>query len=92
MVKFIDDHRGAHGVEPICEMLPIAPATYYDHQAKRADPAAVSFFWRLTNGFTYAGEISRTSCPSFPISRPQKWAPPQASIATEVVPRNWTVC
>lgn len=42
MVKFIDDHRGAHGVEPICEMLPIAPATYYEHRAKRADPARLS--------------------------------------------------
>ncbi|HSO48436.1 MAG TPA: IS3 family transposase [Rhizobiaceae bacterium] len=42
MVKFIDDHRGAHGVEPICEMLPIAPATYYDHLAKLADPARLS--------------------------------------------------
>jgi hypothetical protein len=41
MVKFIDDHRGAHGVEPICEMLPIASATYYEHLAKRADPARV---------------------------------------------------
>lgn len=42
MVNFIDDHRGAHGVEPICEMLPIAPATYYEHRAKRADPARLS--------------------------------------------------
>lgn len=39
MVQFINDHRGAHGVEPICEMLPIAPATYSEHLAKRADPA-----------------------------------------------------
>ncbi len=38
MIAFIDDHRDKHGVEPICEMLPIAPATYYDHLAKRADP------------------------------------------------------
>ncbi len=30
MVKFINDHRGAHGVEPICDMLPFAPATHYD--------------------------------------------------------------
>lgn len=37
-----DDHRGAHGVEPICETLPIAPATYYDHLAKRADPTRLS--------------------------------------------------
>ena len=42
MVKFIDDHRGAHGVEPICSVLPIAPATYYEHRAKRADPARLS--------------------------------------------------
>ena len=39
MVSFIDAHREAHGVEPICNMLPIAPATYYDHLTRRADPA-----------------------------------------------------
>jgi putative transposase len=27
MVGFIDAHRDAHGVEPICEVLPIAPST-----------------------------------------------------------------
>ena len=25
MIAFIDDHRGAYGVEPICQVLPIAP-------------------------------------------------------------------
>ena len=39
MVGFIDAHRDAHGVEPICEVLPIAPSTYYEHLAKRADPS-----------------------------------------------------
>ncbi|SFQ18822.1 hypothetical protein SAMN04488047_14610 [Tranquillimonas alkanivorans] len=39
MVSFIDAHRGKHGVEPICKVLPIAPSTYYDHLSKRADPA-----------------------------------------------------
>jgi transposase InsO family protein len=38
MIAFIDDHRGAYGVEPICKVLPIAPSTYFDHVAKRADP------------------------------------------------------
>ena len=38
MVKFIDDHREAYGVEPICEVLPIAPSTYYTHKARAADP------------------------------------------------------
>jgi len=39
MVGFIDAHRDAHGVEPICDVLPIAPSTYNDHLAKRADPS-----------------------------------------------------
>ena len=38
MVNFIE----AHGVEPICIVLPIAPSTYYNHLAKRADPARLS--------------------------------------------------
>ena len=42
MVGFIDDHRKAHGVEPICRVLPIAPSTYYDHLAKRVDQARLS--------------------------------------------------
>jgi hypothetical protein len=39
MIAFIDDHRGTHGVEPICKVLPIAPSTYHAHVAKRRDPA-----------------------------------------------------
>ena len=39
MIGFIDDHRGAYGVEPICKVLPIAPSTYHAHAARRADPA-----------------------------------------------------
>ena len=42
MIAFIDDHRGAHGVEPICKVLPIAPSTYHDHMAKRVDPSRLS--------------------------------------------------
>jgi hypothetical protein len=42
MVSFIDAHRGAHGVEPICDGLPIAPSSYYDHRAKRSEPARLS--------------------------------------------------
>ena len=37
-VAFIDDHRHDYGVEPICEVLPIAPATYYARKARAADP------------------------------------------------------
>ena len=38
MVGFIDEHRSSYGVEPICDVLPIAPATYYEHRARRVDP------------------------------------------------------
>jgi transposase InsO family protein len=39
MVAFIDDHREAYGVEPICRVLPIAPSTYFRQKAQQADPA-----------------------------------------------------
>jgi len=38
MVAFIDEHRGSYGVEPICDVLPIAPSTYYAHRARDRDP------------------------------------------------------
>jgi transposase InsO family protein len=38
MVSFIDEHRQAYGVESICEVLPIAPSTYYEQKARQADP------------------------------------------------------
>jgi putative transposase len=38
MVSFIGDHRSEYGVEPICNVLPIAPSTYYEHEARRANP------------------------------------------------------
>jgi putative transposase len=42
MIAFIDDHRKAHGVEPICKVLPIAPSTYHARAAGRRDPAKLS--------------------------------------------------
>jgi putative transposase len=39
MIAFIDAHRDVSGVEPICRVLPIAPASYYAHVARRRDPA-----------------------------------------------------
>src|SRR5690606_11763162 len=42
MVAFIDDHREAYGVEPICSVLPIAPSTYYACKAREKDPALCS--------------------------------------------------
>ncbi len=39
MVSFIDEHREEHGVEPICQVLPIAPSTYYEQKAREVDPS-----------------------------------------------------
>jgi putative transposase len=39
MVAFIDDHREAYGVEPICRVLPIAPSSYYEQKARQVEPA-----------------------------------------------------
>lgn len=38
MIDFIDEHRDAYGVEPICRVLPIAPSTYHERVAQRRDP------------------------------------------------------
>jgi hypothetical protein len=38
MVSFIDEHRGEHGVEPICKQLPIAPSTCYAHKSPEREP------------------------------------------------------
>ena len=37
MVQFIDDHRATYGVEPICDVLPIAPSTYFRRHAQQLD-------------------------------------------------------
>jgi putative transposase len=39
MVSFIDAHRAAYGVEPICAVLPIAPSLYYELKARAREPA-----------------------------------------------------
>lgn len=39
MAAFIDAHRDTYGVEPICDMLPMAPSTYYATKAREAEPA-----------------------------------------------------
>jgi putative transposase len=38
MIAFIDANRDWFGVEPICQLLPIAPSTYYG--ARQRPPSA----------------------------------------------------
>ncbi|MGT2464172.1 IS3 family transposase [Sinomonas atrocyanea] len=40
MCAFIEEHRGEHGVDPICRALQIAPSTYYAHRTR--EPSARS--------------------------------------------------
>ena len=42
MVRFIDQHRKAYGVEPICAVLPIAPSTYFRWKTLQQDPTGQS--------------------------------------------------
>ena len=42
MVAFIDQERATYGVEPICAVLPIAPATYFRHHRQQRIPATRS--------------------------------------------------
>ena len=39
MVAFIEENRETYGVEPICDVLPIAPSTYFEHHARAVDPS-----------------------------------------------------
>jgi len=57
MVSFIDDHRGAYGVEPICAVVPVAPSTYYEHKARQADPTRLPA--RAQRDAVLKGEIRR---------------------------------
>ncbi len=65
MIAFIDDHREAHGVEPICKVLPIAPSTYHDHVAKRADPEKLSA--RAKRDLRLKPEIERVFVENFEV-------------------------
>jgi len=65
MIAFIDDHREVHGVEPICNVLPIAPSTYHDHVAKRADPEKLSARAKREGGLR--PEIERVFAENFEV-------------------------
>jgi len=57
MVEFIDAHRGVHGVEPICTVLPIAPSVYYEQKTRQADPSKLPA--RAQRDEVLRGEIRR---------------------------------
>ena len=65
MIGFIDDHRGAYGVEPICRVLPIAPSTYHAHASRRGDPAKLSI--RARRDAAFLPEIQRVFDENFQV-------------------------
>ena len=58
MIAFIDAHKDRFGVEPICELLPIAPSTYH---AARSRPASA----RAVRDAKLKGEIARVHAEQF---------------------------
>jgi transposase InsO family protein len=65
MIAFIDDHRGVHGVKPICKVLPIAPSTYQAHIAKRPDSEKLSA--RAKQDLALQPEIARVFAENFEV-------------------------
>ena len=70
MVRYIDDHRGRFGVEPICAVLPIAPSTYFAHKAQQRDPHRRSR--RAQRDDELRGAIRRIYDANYQVYGPQK--------------------
>ena len=68
MIAFIDDHRGVHGVEPFCRVLPIAPSTYHVHAARCADPGKAPARARR-DGATLPVAVAHRDASNSPMSR-----------------------
>lgn len=70
MISFIDEHRDAHGVKPICKVLPIAPSTYRLHAAQRRDATRMSM--RAHRDRALAEEIRRVFAENFSVCGARK--------------------
>jgi len=65
MIAFIDDHREACGVEPICRVLPIAPSTYHERVAQRQDSTRLSA--RARQDAVLKPEVARVFAENFAV-------------------------
>jgi transposase InsO family protein len=70
MTSFIDEQRAAYGVEPICDVLPIAPSTYYEQKARQADPQRLPP--RARRDVVLRGQIERVREENFNVYGPRK--------------------
>jgi len=85
MVAFIDAHRAEYGVESICQQVPIAPSTYYDHKAQQADPTRRSA--RRQRDEHWQREIRRVYDTNFQVYGPRKVWHQLAEIEGQAVAR-----
>ena len=76
MVRFVEEHRDAYGVESICAQLPIAPATYYKHRARARDGARRPACER--RDVSLAVDIRRVWDANFQAYGPRKVDPPSS--------------
>ena len=70
MVSFIDGNRREFGVEPICDVLPIAPSTYYAARSRQPSARAVrdaelaprlAALWRANYGVYGARKLGKAA-------------------------------
>ena len=47
MSRYIDEHRGRFGVEPICRVLGVSASAYYQRKTGQRSPRAVKDEWLL---------------------------------------------
>jgi len=73
MIAFIDEHREAYGVEPICKVLPIAPSTYHEKAARRRDPDRLPL--RARRDLDLKPEIARVFAENFAVYGARKSLP-----------------
>ena len=57
MTEFIEENRDPYGVESICSVLPIAPATFYERQIRWRNPDRLPT--RAKRDAALRGEIDR---------------------------------
>jgi putative transposase len=60
MIRYIDEHKGSYGIEPICRTLAVAPSSYY--AAKTRPPSA-----RVIRDEVLSSEISRIHAEHFSV-------------------------
>ena len=86
-IAFIDDHRKAYGVEPICRVVRIAPSTYHARAAVRADPAKGSS--RSRRDIELCAEIRRVQAANFGVYGVRKVGGSSAARASGPPAERW---